>query len=109
MSDPQTARLLPWTTPDGKTCIVVGDGDGCVSRIADGVEAVQLDMAEDLLGHAADMLDDPKATAEQLRFLVAALISALRDLLRVVESGSVRLSAAESEPEGRKGRLPLDE
>lgn len=91
MTNPQTARLLPWTTPDGKTCIVVGDGDGCVSRIADGMEAVQLDMAEDLLGHATDMLGDRKATFPELHYLASQLTGSLRDVRRVAESRGARL------------------
>ncbi|MFG2532336.1 hypothetical protein [Streptomyces sp. NPDC048516] len=95
MSDPQTARLLPWTTPDGKTCIVVGDGAGVVSRIADDVEAVQLGMAEDLLGHAGEMLGDRKATFPELHYLARQLSSSLREVCRVAASRGVRLSCRE--------------
>ncbi|MFI1161459.1 divalent-cation tolerance protein CutA [Streptomyces sioyaensis] len=91
MTDPQTARLLPWTTPDGKTCIVVVDGEGHVSRVADGMEAVQLDMADDLLGHAADMLADRKATFPELHYLARQLSGSLRDVRRVAESRGARL------------------
>lgn len=95
MTDPQHARLLPWTTPDGKTCIVVGDGQGAVSRIADGVEAVQLDMAEDLLGHADEMLADRKTTFPELHYLARQLSSSLREVCRVAESRRVRLPRRE--------------
>ncbi|MEV6568261.1 hypothetical protein [Streptomyces kronopolitis] len=90
MSEPQEARLLPWATPDGKTCIVVGDGAGAVSRIADGVEALQLDMAEDLLGHAAEMLADRKATFPELHYLARQLSSSLREVCRVAGSRRAR-------------------
>ncbi|MFJ6751525.1 hypothetical protein ACIQNI_25560 [Streptomyces sp. NPDC091266] len=86
MTGARTARLLPWATPDGKTCLLVGDGTGFLSRVADGVESVQLGMAEELLGHAADMLDDRKATAEELRFLGRRLVEALREVCRVAEN-----------------------
>ncbi|MFG2889876.1 hypothetical protein [Streptomyces sp. NPDC048248] len=91
MSAPQGTRLLPWSTPEGKTCLLVGDGSGFVSRVADSVESVQLGMAGELLGHAADMLGDRKATAEELRFLARRLTEALRDACRVAESRGARL------------------
>ncbi|MGW1789770.1 hypothetical protein ACWCO0_13210 [Streptomyces tubercidicus] len=88
---PQAARLLPWTTPDGKTCVVVGDGDGYMSRMADGMEAVQLDMADDLLGHADDILGDRKATFPEVRYLASQLAASLREVRRVAESRGGRL------------------
>jgi hypothetical protein len=56
MSDLDTARLLPWAGEAGKPCYLVTDGTGRLSRLADTVEAVQLDMADELLGHADDLL-----------------------------------------------------
>ncbi|MGW8553683.1 hypothetical protein [Streptomyces tubercidicus] len=91
VSGPQAARLLPWTTPDGKTCVVVGDGDGYVSRIADGMEDIQLDMADDLLGHADDILGDRKATFPEVRYLASQLSASLREVRRVAESRGGRL------------------
>jgi hypothetical protein len=43
-------RLLPWTGTDGRPCYLVGDGTGYVSRLADEIEDVQIDMADRLLG-----------------------------------------------------------
>jgi hypothetical protein len=37
-------RRLPWITPEGKSCYVIGDGTGPVSRLADAVEAARLAM-----------------------------------------------------------------
>ncbi|MEU8505937.1 hypothetical protein AB0C40_14710 [Streptomyces brevispora] len=87
-------RLLPWTGPEGKPCYVVGDGTGYVSRMADGIESVQLGMADDLLGHAADLLADRKVTGAQLHFLASRLTESLRDVKRVAESRGSRLGAA---------------
>ncbi|MFF6995185.1 hypothetical protein ACFY93_09530 [Streptomyces sp. NPDC008313] len=107
-----TARLLPWGGAEGKPCYLVGDGDGYVSRVADRVECVQLGMAGELLGHAADMLADDRTTAAQLRFLAARLVEALRDVHRVAESRGARLPApANEEPAppvsvDRQPRLP---
>ncbi|MFC9234324.1 hypothetical protein ACFTZI_36050 [Streptomyces decoyicus] len=94
MSESQTTRLLPWVSPDGKTCVLLSDGRGesGLSRVADRIEDVQLDMADGLLDHAADLLGDDTATDRQLRFLGEQLSAALRDVRRVAESRGVRLS-----------------
>ncbi|MFE0380953.1 hypothetical protein ACFW1M_36555 [Streptomyces inhibens] len=94
MSDSQmTTHLLPWTTPEGKTCFLVSDGrgEGGLSRVADRIEAVQLDMADGLLDHAEDMLSDSKVSEKELRFLGHQLSAALRDVRRVAQSRGVRL------------------
>lgn len=93
MSESDSARLLPWASPDGKTCILVSDGKGYASRVADAMETVQLDMADGLLDHASDILDGQDVTAVQLRFLSRQLASALRDVRRVAESRGSRLAA----------------
>lgn len=94
MSEPPTTRLLPWVSPDGKTCILLSDGRGesGLSRVADRMEDVQLEMADGLLDHAADMLGDDTATDRQLRFLGEQLSAALRDVRRVAGSRGERLS-----------------
>lgn len=60
--------------------------------MADNVERVQLDMAGELLGHAADLLADRRATAPQLRFLLARMTESLTDVHRIAESRGARLS-----------------
>ncbi len=52
--------------------------------------SVQLDMADDLLDHAADMLADHRATSAQLRFLLARMAEALTDVHRIAESRGAR-------------------
>ncbi|WP_149829296.1 hypothetical protein [Streptomyces tailanensis] len=91
------ARLLPWTGAGGKRCYVVGEGTGYVSRLADDIEAVQLGMAGELLGHAADMLADRRATVPQLRFLLARMSESLTDVHRIAESRGARLSASDDD------------
>ncbi|MFF4246899.1 hypothetical protein ACFYY2_20895 [Streptomyces sp. NPDC001822] len=98
---PDVPRLLPWAGPEGKPCYVLGDGTGYVSRVADGVESVQLGMAAELLRHADDMRDDPHVTLPQLRFLVARIAESLRDVHRIARSRGERLSVRESGPVGR--------
>ncbi|RFC74105.1 hypothetical protein [Streptomyces sp. AcE210] len=117
-------RLLPWSNLDGKPCYLVGDGSGNshLSFVADNVESVQLDMAEELLDHAADILGygeddgdgdgDGKATAHQLRFLAARLVEALYDVHRIACSRGARLPVpdgdddepADAELQTRAGR-----
>ncbi|MFF1742938.1 hypothetical protein [Streptomyces mirabilis] len=94
----------------GKPCYLVGDGTGYLSRVADTVESVQLAMSAALLDHAADMLDDHKVTATQLRFLAARMAEALRDVHRIAESRGARLPLpAQDSPGGPDGLESEDE
>lgn len=104
-------RLLPWTGTGGKPCYVVGDGTGYVSRMADDVEIIQLDMADELLGHAADLLaDDDGATVQQVRFLAGRLTESLQQIVRVAESRGSRLDALlPDRPEPREEERKPDE
>ncbi|MER5749792.1 hypothetical protein [Streptomyces sp. NPDC002088] len=86
-------RLLPWAGSEGKPCYLVTDGTGYLSRVADAIESVQLGMAGELLGHAADMLADRRATPAQLRFLLGRMSEALADVRRIAESRGARLPA----------------
>ncbi|WDO07537.1 hypothetical protein ME763_18830 [Streptomyces murinus] len=103
MSTAETARLLPWSTLDGNPCFLRGDGTGYLSRVADSIESVQLGMAGELLGHAADMLADDKATPDQLRFALARMSESLRDVHRIAESRGARLPAPGGEEEDEGG------
>lgn len=87
-------RLLPWSNLDGNPCYLLTDntGTGRLSRLADDIEAVQLGMADDLLGHAVDLLGDGKATTPQLRYLAACLAEALHDVHRIARSRGARLA-----------------
>ncbi|MFF7769738.1 hypothetical protein ACIPIU_16190 [Streptomyces massasporeus] len=87
-------RLLPWTGADGKPCYLVGDGTGYVSRLADEIEDVQIDMADALLGHAEELLAERRVTSGELHYLARRLSESLRDVKRVAESRGVRLALA---------------
>ncbi|MYV61024.1 hypothetical protein GTW37_17615 [Streptomyces sp. SID4931] len=103
-------RLLPWTGTGGKACYVVGDGTGYVSRMADDIEIIQLDMADELLGHAADLLADDGATGQQVRFLAGRLTESLQQIVRVAESRGSRLDALlPDRPEPREEERKPDE
>ena len=87
-------RLLPWSSPEGKPCYLSTDDDNSrLSRKADEIEALQLDMGAQLLGHAKVLLGNEKVGAVELRLLACRLTEALRDALRVAESRGGRLVA----------------
>ncbi|MEV3971183.1 hypothetical protein AB0K68_24010 [Streptomyces sp. NPDC050698] len=79
-------RLLPWTGADGQPCYLLGDGTGYVSRLADEIEDVQIDMADRLLAHAAELLAERRVTSAELHYLARRLSESLRDVKRVAES-----------------------
>ncbi|MFJ4278981.1 hypothetical protein [Streptomyces massasporeus] len=87
-----TGRLLPWTGVEGRPCYLVGDGTGYVSRLADEIEDVQMDMADRLLGHAAELLAERRVTSGELHYLARRLSESLRDVTRVAESRGARLA-----------------
>jgi hypothetical protein len=94
-------RFLPWSNLNGNPCYLLTDdtGTGRLSRLADEIEAVQLGMVDDLLGHAVDLLSDNKATGPQLRYLAACLAEALHDVHRIARSRGARLPV----PHGDEG------
>ncbi|MDI3388272.1 hypothetical protein QIS99_18980 [Streptomyces sp. B-S-A8] len=96
-------RLLPWCGLGGKPAYLVTDdhAHSRLSRLADSMEAVQLGMGTELLGHAEALLGEPKADASELRFLSARLVEALRDALRVADSRGARLPVPETTDEAR--------
>lgn len=96
---PTTARLLPWSGPEGKPCYLLTDDGrgGYLSRLADGIESVQLGMGSELLGHAEELIDDPKAGAAELRYLSARLTESLKAAIRVAESRGARLPAPDDD------------
>ncbi|GGZ22667.1 hypothetical protein GCM10010387_14850 [Streptomyces inusitatus] len=92
------ARLLPWSSPEGKPCYLDGDGTGYISRVADTIENVQLGMAGDLLVHADDLLAEGGVAPDRLRLTLEQLTEALRNVHRIAESRGARLPAAPEDP-----------
>lgn len=86
-------RLLPWLSLDGNPCYLVADenGGGCLSRLADVLEATQLATAVDVLGLARPLLDDPASPYTEVRYAGLRLAECLTDALRVAESRGMRL------------------
>ncbi|WP_458087955.1 hypothetical protein [Streptomyces malaysiensis] len=106
-------RLLPWPGPARKPCYLVSDADGAgyLSRLADEMEAVQLQMGTELIGHARLLLRDRKAAAQELRYLSNRLIEALQDALRIAESRGGRLPGpgeCESDGPAQTGKGPSE-
>ncbi|MFC9824837.1 hypothetical protein ACFWG6_22925 [Streptomyces erythrochromogenes] len=73
-------RLLPWTTQDGNPCYLSTDGGGHLSSLADSIEEVQLDMGEEFLGCARQVVA-PGAKAGRVggppRALAAGAVASL--------------------------------
>lgn len=87
-------RLLPWSGDRGQPCYLHPDSadSGFVSRLADGLEAIQLGMAVDLLDYVEVAL--PDLSARELYGLVGPLHQALRDVSRVAGGRSERLGVS---------------
>lgn len=86
-------RLLPWTTDDGKRCMLsTDDPGGFLSRLADDFEAAQLATGEDILKRARKVLDDPLSPHVEVRYAAVRLLECLTDALRIAESRGLRLS-----------------
>ncbi|WP_324615572.1 hypothetical protein [Streptomyces sp. NRRL F-4489] len=101
-----TARLLPWTSPDGNPCYLLGGtGTGYVSRLADlsrladRVEAEQMDAAADLIEEARRILADRIWTPGELHWLAVELNTHLINVHRVSASRGARLLLWESDPD----------
>ncbi|MFE2050232.1 hypothetical protein ACFXAS_17195 [Streptomyces sp. NPDC059459] len=85
-------RLLPWTTPEGNPCYLsTDDGRGLMSRIADDIEAAQLDSGEQVLAGARAVLADRKAGERAVRFALTRATESLEDVLRVAVSRGRRI------------------
>ncbi|WP_328731627.1 hypothetical protein OHT20_14450 [Streptomyces caniferus] len=122
MAPMDAPRLLPWLSPDGKPCFLAGDGAGYVSRIADEMEAAQLDFAAELIEEACRVLDARTWTPGEIHLLAVELTSTLTNVHRVAESRGARLPLPDDDApdadeapvdrgingDGRGLRLPAD-
>lgn len=84
-------RLLPWTGAHGQPCLLVTDGDGSASRLADRIEDAQLCLADRLLGRTRDVLAERGVSRVELGMLTGQLADALSDALLIAESRGARL------------------
>ncbi|MFB6875924.1 hypothetical protein [Streptomyces sp. NPDC056323] len=86
------SRTSPWLSPEGKPCFLVADDQSShISRLADEMEAVQLDMGAEILDHAREVLGDTMSPYSEVRYAGIRLAECLSDALRVAESRGMRL------------------
>ncbi|WP_406494944.1 hypothetical protein OG936_13930 [Streptomyces sp. NBC_00846] len=101
---PSTAapsRLLPWSSTEGKPCFLVTDDQSShLSRLADEMEDVQLEMGVEILDHARTVLGDTMSPYSEVRYAGIRLAECLSDALRVAESRGMRLHVADIEDAG---------
>ncbi|MFI9563521.1 hypothetical protein [Streptomyces rishiriensis] len=96
MTTQNELRLLPWSGPEGKPCYLSTDErGGYMSRLANNIEADQLETAASMLDHASDLFEDQDADPEDLRRLTGELTGTLRDVLRVATSRGHLLGMSE--------------
>lgn len=92
-------RLLPWTGESGKPCYLsTDDDDGRMSRLADDIEATQLESGARVLDGARAVLDDVKAGERAVRFALTRSTESLEEVLRIAESRGARLMACHRGP-----------
>ncbi|MBC9728142.1 hypothetical protein [Streptomyces sp. TRM68367] len=93
---PENLRLLPWTTPEGKPCYLSPASDrSLLSRLADDVEAAQLDSGEQVLVGSQAVLADPRAGERAVRFALTRAAESLADVLRIAISRGERIEAGD--------------
>ncbi|MEU9898733.1 hypothetical protein ACIBCS_07865 [Streptomyces phaeochromogenes] len=91
-------RLLPWTTPEGKPCYLSTDSEESrLSRLADDLEAAQLDSGEQVLTGARAVLADTEAGERAVRFALTRAVECLGDVLRVAVSRGARIGVGKDE------------
>ncbi|MYV94843.1 hypothetical protein [Streptomyces sp. SID1034] len=92
-------RLLPWSGPDGKPCFLSTDDPAShLSRLADEVEALQLDAATELVAHGRELISNEDTERPTLERLATALVEALETTLRVATSRGHRLAITHQAP-----------
>ncbi|MFD5412224.1 hypothetical protein [Streptomyces nojiriensis] len=79
----------------------MGSGTGHVSRLADSMEAEQLDTAADLLDEARRVLAELRWTPGELHLLAVQLTESLGTVHRVAESRGARLPAPDWDPDAQ--------
>ncbi|MFJ4770424.1 hypothetical protein ACIP88_15080 [Streptomyces uncialis] len=68
---------------------------------------MQLDMASTLLDHARELLNEPKASPRELRFVATRLMEALADTSRVAQSRGQRLTVTDDPPDPPDGSCEM--
>ncbi len=92
------ARILPCPDAHGRTTVLLTDGDGPVSRLADRMEAAQLALGVRLLGRARETLGEQRTSTRELRLLTNQLADALADALIIADYRGARLCQSDPGP-----------
>lgn len=91
-------RLLPWKTESGKECLLsTDDPAGPLSRIADALEEKQIEAAGHVLEAAISTLTNPLSPRSEIEYMSRRLVEVLADVMRIAESGRLRLPATASQ------------
>ncbi|MGW0884499.1 ATP-binding protein [Streptomyces sp. NPDC002671] len=100
-------RLLPWTGAHGQPSLLLTDGDGTASKLADRIENVQLGLADRLLGRTRQALSECSPDAGDIAGLAAQLVDALADTLLIAKSRGARLGGTGRTLAGDVPAVPL--
>lgn len=97
MSQINHLRLLPWSGADGQPAHLVTDDRGSfLSRLADQMEATQLETGTEVLKLSRAMLESlERPTSNELFYVIQRLAECLTDALRVAESRGQRIPGYE--------------
>ena len=86
-------RLLPWAGEHGQPCLLLTDGDGTVSRLADRVEDMRLRLGELLLGRTREALA-AEDEAHNTLVTIGQLADTLADALLIARARGDRAGGA---------------
>ncbi|MER6115655.1 hypothetical protein [Streptomyces sp. NPDC001743] len=85
-------RLLPWTSPEGQPCwLSTDDPDSRMSRLADDMEAEQIECGEEVWAGSRAVLADRAAGERAVRFALTRATESLGDVLRIARSRGHRM------------------
>ncbi|KOX01008.1 hypothetical protein ADK65_11685 [Streptomyces sp. NRRL B-1140] len=99
-------RLLPWENDSGKPCFLSTHGaPGPLARLADEIEADQLQDGALVLKGAQAVLEDQKSGEDAVRRALRAATQCLGDVLRIADSRGARLPrSTDDDDDGDRGR-----
>ncbi|WP_208621649.1 hypothetical protein [Streptomyces recifensis] len=101
-------RLLPWTENGKPAYLATHNTETYLSRMADRVEAQQMETAVIVLKLTEPMVEDgAKLTVPELRWAARRLIESLTELLVIAESRGQRIPPY-AEPDDKRSDDPRD-
>ena len=101
--DETQLRRLPWSGWNGQPAYLSADSDSTWARLADELEASQVQSAEEVAEYARMLLETPRLTKRELAWALTRCVEALGDVLRVAESRGGRIpQGSADEPAGER-------